>query len=147
MGMKQTLKKNINGSETLIRKIKIRHLSSISSCFRSCFACLKQDQNISKCRCEWDSAKYLKYSPVSSTPTYVYKNLEFIVDTSPLFHWKDVRSDMIFGLVRSCTKTILLAGDGDDLYQIKGTITTGVSDIPATAMIVSIFIKLLWQFT
>ena len=54
---------------------------------------------------------------------------------------------MISGLVRSCTKTILLAGDGDDLYQIKGTITTGVSDIPATAMIVSIFIKLLWQFT
>ena len=56
-----------------------------------------------------------------STPTYVDKNLEFIVDTSHLLHWKDVRSDMISGLVRSGTKTILLAADGDDLEQVKGT--------------------------
>ena len=56
-----------------------------------------------------------------STPTCVDKNLEFIVGTSHLLHWKDVRSDMISGLVRSGTKTILLAGDGDDLEQVKGT--------------------------
>ena len=56
-----------------------------------------------------------------SAPTYVDKNLEFIVDTSHLLHWKDVRSDMISGLVRSGTKTILLAADGDDLEQVKGT--------------------------
>ena len=55
-----------------------------------------------------------------STPTYVNKNLEFIVDTSHLLHWKDVRSDMISGLVRSGTKTIFLAGDGDNLEQVKG---------------------------
>ena len=50
-----------------------------------------------------------------STPTYVEKNLEFIVDTSYLRHWKDVRSDMISSLVCSGNKTTLLAGDGDDL--------------------------------
>ena len=55
-----------------------------------------------------------------STPTYVDKTLEFIVGTSLLLHWNDVRSDMISGLVRSGTKTILLAGDGDDLEQVKG---------------------------
>ena len=55
-----------------------------------------------------------------STPTYVNKNLEFIVDTSHLLHWKDVRSDTISGLVRSGTKTIFLAGDGDNLEQVKG---------------------------
>ena len=54
---------------------------------------------------------------------------------------------MISGLVRYGTKTILLAGDGDNLEQVKGTMTTGVSDIPTTTMIVPIFIKLLWQFT
>ena len=56
-----------------------------------------------------------------STPTYVDKNLEFIVDTSHLLHWKDVRLDIISGLVRSGTKTILLAGDRDDLEQVKAT--------------------------
>ena len=56
-----------------------------------------------------------------SAPTYVDKNLEFIIDTSHLLHWKDVRSDMISGLVRSGTKTVLLAGDGDNFEQVKGT--------------------------
>ena len=56
-----------------------------------------------------------------STPTYVDKNLEFIVDTSHFLHWKDVGSDMISGLVCSGTKTILLAGEGDDLEQVKCT--------------------------
>ena len=55
------------------------------------------------------------------TPTYVDKNLEFIIDTSHLLHWKDVGSDMISGLVRCGTKTILLAGDGNDLEQVKGS--------------------------
>ena len=50
----------------------------------------------------------------------VNKNLEFIVDTSHLLHWKDVRSDMISGLVRSGTKTIFFAGGGDNLEQVKG---------------------------
>ena len=49
-----------------------------------------------------------------SAPTYVDKNLEFIVDTSHLLHWKDVRSDMISVLDRSGTKL-------DDLEQVKGT--------------------------
>ena len=56
-----------------------------------------------------------------STPTYVDKNLGLIVDTSHLLHWKNVRLDMISGLVLSGNKTILLAGDGDDLEQVKGT--------------------------
>ena len=55
-----------------------------------------------------------------TTPTYVEKNLEIIVDTSHLLHWKDVRSDMISRLVRSGIKTILIAGAGDDFEQIKG---------------------------
>ena len=93
----------------------------------------------------------LQYPPslkvCKSTPRYVDKNLEFVVDTSHLLHWKDVRSDMMSGLVHYGTKTILLAGDGDNLEQVKGTMTTGVSDIPTTTMIVPIFIKLLRQFT
>ena len=56
-----------------------------------------------------------------STPTYADKKLEFIVDTSYLLHWKDVQSDMISGLVRFGTKTILLAGNRDDFEQVKGT--------------------------
>ena len=58
---------------------------------------------------------------LKSTPTYVDKNLEFIADTSHLLHWKDKQSVMISGLIRSGTKTILLAGDGDDLEQVKST--------------------------
>ena len=34
-----------------------------------------------------------------STLTYVNKNVEFIVDTSHLLHWKDVQLDVISGLV------------------------------------------------
>ena len=52
-----------------------------------------------------------------STPTYVDKILEFIVDTSHLLHWKDV----ISSLVRCCTKAISLSGDEDDLEKVKGT--------------------------
>ena len=58
---------------------------------------------------------------LKSTPTLVDKNLEFTVDTFHLLHWEDVQSVMISGLIRSGTKTILLAGDGDDLEQVKGT--------------------------
>ena len=53
-----------------------------------------------------------------STPTYVDKNLEFIVDTSHLLHWKDVRSDMISGLVRSGTKTGILLAASNIFYKI-----------------------------
>ena len=89
------------------------------------------------------SLKVCKFSP-----TYVDKSLELTVDTSHLLHWKDVRSDMIYGLVRSDTKTILLAGDGDDLEQVKGTnydyrcirYAYNHNDSPD-------FHKLLWQFT
>ena len=83
-----------------------------------------------------------------STPTYVDKNLEFIVDTSHLLHWKDVRTDMISGLVRCGTKLSYLLETGTIWNKLKAlTMTTGVSDIPTTTIIVPIFIKLLWKFT
>ena len=39
-----------------------------------------------------------------STPTYLTDNREFIVDTTNLTHWKDFRTDMHSGLVRTGTK-------------------------------------------
>ena len=72
-----------------------------------------------------DIATILQHPPFlkvcKCTPIYVDKNLEFIIDTSHLLHWKDEGLDMISGLVRCGTKTILLAGDGNDLEQVKGT--------------------------
>ena len=42
------------------------------------------------------------------TLTYVSQNVEFIVNTSKLMHWKNLRTDMHVGLVRSGAKTFYL---------------------------------------
>lgn len=63
----------------------------------------------------------LIFEKMKSTRTYIGNSLEFIIDTSYLLPQKDERSDIRSSLVHSSTIIILLAGDADNLEQVKDT--------------------------
>ena len=50
----------------------------------------------------------------SDVPLYVEKNVEFIVDTNRLLHWKDLHSDLS-GFVRTKTKKYYYDSKSQDL--------------------------------
>ena len=51
----------------------------------------------------------------TSTPVYVKHNVEFLVDTSCLGNWRDIKTDMIIDMVRSATKTFYFEDFEDQL--------------------------------
>ena len=50
----------------------------------------------------------------TATPVYIKKNVEFVVDTSNLGDWRDVKHDMIVGMSRTGTKTYYFASIDND---------------------------------
>ena len=64
----------------------------------------------------------------TATPVYVKSNVEFVVDTSYLGDWRDIKTDMIIGMVRSATKTFhfqevddQLISSNSETYDYKAT--------------------------
>ena len=55
----------------------------------------------------------------TATPVYVYHNVEFIVDSSKLGDWRDLKNDLIPGMTRSATKTFYFMHIDDQFESCK----------------------------
>ena len=83
----------------------------------------------------------------TATPVYVKSNVEFVVDRSYLGDWRDIKTDIIIGMVRSATKHFIFRKLMTNLYRriAKLTITRQLDMCMCTSPIAT-SIKLFWPF-
>ena len=76
-----------------------------------------------------DAANIIIFNPPSgkiywAVPVYVKHNVAFLVDTSALIDWKDIRTDLFGGLARSGTKSFYF-----DIEKENHAVNTSEDDV------------------